>query len=100
MERLPENDTEFAIFQNNIKEDLDKGFSFYFRRKIIEKGNELGEKLFTNGYGNDATQVLRVNLCSQDDEELKTLNDLAPSQIDLAKVVVMKLEELVQGYNL
>lgn len=90
---------ESELTTDKVLEEVKDGGIEEFK-KIIEKGNELGEKLFTNGYGNDATQVLRVNLCSQDDEELKTLNDLVPSQIDLAKVVVMKLEELVNGYNL
>ena len=90
---------ESELTTDKVLEEVKDGGVEEFKN-IIEKGNELGEKLFTNGYGNDATQVLRLNLCSQDDEELKTLNDLVPSQIDLAKVVVMKLEELVNGYNL
>lgn len=67
--------------------------------KIIAKGNELGQKLFENGYGNDATQVLKVNL-SLGEDDMKTLSDLVPSQIDVAKVVVMQLEDLVNNYNL
>ena len=67
--------------------------------KIIAKGNELGQKLFENGYGNDATQVLKVNL-SLGEDDMKTLSDLVPSQIDVAKVVVMQLEDLVKNYNL
>ena len=67
--------------------------------KIIAKGNKLGQKLFENGYGNDATQVLKVNL-SLGEDDMKTLSDLVPSQIDVAKVVVMQLEDLVKNYNL
>lgn len=67
--------------------------------KIIARGNELGQKLFENGYGNDATQVLKVNL-SLGEDDMKTLSDLVPSQIDVAKVVVMQLEDLVKNYNL
>ena len=67
--------------------------------KIIAKGNELGQKLFENGYGNDATQVLKVNL-SLGEDDMKTLSDLVPSQIDVAKVVVMQPEDLVKNYNL
>jgi hypothetical protein len=68
-------------------------------KKIIARGNELGQKLFENGYGNDATHVLKVNL-SLGEDDMKTLSDLVPSQIDVAKVVVMQLEDLVKNYNL
>ena len=86
------------LTQDKVLEEVNIGSVEEFE-ELIKKGNALGQKLFENGYGNDATQVLKVNL-SLGEDDMKTLSDLVPSQIDVAKVVVMQLEDLVNNYNL
>ena len=69
---------------------------------VIEKGKELGNKLAEGGYLNDAMNVLKTNLGVVEEEgnRVKNFGDLIESQIDLAKVVVIELEKLVDKYNL
>lgn len=67
---------------------------------IKERGNELGGILFNAGKLDEATNVLKTNIGVNEDGSPKTFDSLLESQKDLAKLVVMKLEELVAKYNL
>ena len=64
--------------------------------EIIARGQELGGKLAGVGKLEEALNVLRKNLgMSDDDSKTPVMFDsLVPSQIELAKVVVVQLEEL------
>ena len=59
---------------------------------IKAKGIELGSLLASNGHLAEATAV--------DNGNVKMFNDLRDTQIDLTKVIVMELEELVGKYNI
>ena len=55
---------------------------------------ELGSILAENGYLNEAMNVLKTTIGQNEDGSAKMFDDILPTQIDLAQVVVMKLEEL------
>ena len=61
---------------------------------------ELGALLAQRGYLNEATAVLQKNLGLDDDGNVKMFDSLRDTQIDLTKVIVMELEELVTKYNI
>jgi hypothetical protein len=63
------------------------------------KGIELGSKLVSAGLLAEAMNVLKTNIGSHEDGTVKTFNDLVETQIDLAKTVVMRLEELASKHN-
>ena len=67
---------------------------------IKNKGLELGALLAQHGYLNEATAVLQKNLGLDDDGNVKMFDSLRDTQIDLTKVIVMELEELVTKYNI
>lgn len=67
---------------------------------IKNKGLELGALLAQHGYLNEATAVLQKNLGLDDDGNVKMFDSLRDTQIDLTKVIVMELEELVDKYNI
>ena len=67
---------------------------------IKNKGLELGALLAQHGYLNEATAVLQKNLGLDDDGNVKMFDSLRDTQIDLTKVIVMELEELVGKYNI
>lgn len=67
---------------------------------IKSKGVELGSLLASNGHLAEATAVLQRNLGLDDNGNVKMFNDLRDTQIDLTKVIVMELEELVAKYNI
>lgn len=67
---------------------------------LKERGNELGGLLAENGYLEEATAVLTKNIGTNEDGSPKMFSNLKEGQIDLAKVVVMELEELVNKYKL
>ena len=67
---------------------------------IKAKGIELGSLLASNGHLAEATAVLQRNLGLDDNGNVKMFNDLRDTQIDLTKVIVMELEELVGKYNI
>ena len=54
----------------------------------------------SNGHLAEATAVLQRNLGLDDNGNVKMFNDLRDTQIDLTKVIVMELEELVDKYNI
>lgn len=103
----------------NIKTELEKVFKTKYKENqltsnkameeiivtekfedIKAKGITLGSKLFENGHGDEAINILKLNIGSNDDGSPKMFDSLIDSQIDLAKVVVLKLEELNKKYNL
>lgn len=67
---------------------------------VKQRGLELGSLLAENGHLDEATNILKTNIGVNDDGTPKMFDSLLESQIDLAKVVVIKLEELVQKHQL
>jgi hypothetical protein len=67
---------------------------------IKSKGLELGGLLAQNGHLEEATNILKTTIGTNDNGSAKMFDSLVESQVDLAKVVVIKLEELVTKYNL
>lgn len=69
---------------------------------IKTKGMELGQLLASKGYLEDAMNILKVNLGYKDEKNTqpKTFNDLLPAQAELAQVVLLELEKLVEKYNI
>ena len=63
--------------------------------EVKAKGVELGSLLFSNGHAAEATAVLQKNLGLDDNGNVKMFDSLRDSQIDLTKVIVMELQELV-----
>ena len=69
-------------------------------KDIKEKGSELGGLLAQNGYLEEAMVVLKKNIGTEEDGTPKLFDSLKETQLDLAKVVVMELEELATKYKL
>jgi hypothetical protein len=69
---------------------------------IKARGNELGGILAENGRLEEAFNVLRTNIGIADEKtnQPKMFDDLLPSQKELAKVVVMKLEDVCRSHNI
>lgn len=66
--------------------------------EVKAKGVELGSLLFSNGHAAEATAVLQKNLGLDDNGNVKMFDSLRDSQIDLTKVIVMELQELVDKF--
>ena len=67
---------------------------------IKQRGLELGGLLANNGHLDEAMNILKTNIGQDEQGNPKMFDALLPSQIELAKVVVLKLEELINKYNL
>lgn len=68
--------------------------------KIVDRGTELGGILASAGHLEEALHILKLNIGQNEDGSPKMFDTLLPTQVDLAKVVVLKLEALVQQYGL
>lgn len=66
---------------------------------VKAKGMELGNILMSNGYRDETMAVLQRNLGLDEDGCVKSFNSLRETQMDLTKVIVMELEELVEKFN-
>lgn len=67
---------------------------------IKTKGIELGGLLASNGHLAEATAVLQKNLGLDDNGNVKMFDTLRDTQLDLTKVIVMELEELIQKFGI
>ena len=67
---------------------------------IKAKGIELGGLLASNGHLAEATAVLQRNLGLDDNGNVKMFDTLRDTQLDLTKVIVMELEELIQKFGI
>ena len=67
---------------------------------IKAKGIELGGLLASNGHLAEATAVLQRNLGLDDNGNVKMFDTLRDTQLDLTKVIVMELEELIEKFNI
>lgn len=67
---------------------------------IKAKGIELGGLLASNGHLAEATAVLQKNLGLDDNGNVKMFDTLRDTQLDLTKVIVMELEELIKKFNI
>ena len=65
---------------------------------IKAKGVELGGLLASNGHLAEATAVLQKNLGLDDNGNVKMFDTLRDTQLDLTKVIVMELEELIEKF--
>lgn len=89
--RYDKNELTNEKVLTEIKEDV----SF---EDIKTKGMELGNKLAELGHLNEALNILKINIGQDEQGNAKTFDSLLPSQVDLAKVVVLRLEELANKY--
>lgn len=67
---------------------------------IKAKGIELGGLLASNGHLAEATAVLQRNLGLDDNGNVKMFDTLRDTQLDLTKVIVMELEELIKKFGI
>lgn len=67
---------------------------------IKAKGIELGGLLASNGHLAEATAVLQRNLGLDDNGNVKMFDTLRDTQLDLTKVIVMELEELIEKFGI
>ena len=67
---------------------------------IKAKGVELGGLLASNGHLAEATAVLQKNLGLDDNGNVKMFDTLRDTQLDLTKVIVMELEELIEKFGI
>lgn len=79
---------------------IDKTASVEDFEIIKAKGIELGNLLTSNGHLADATAVLQKNLGLDDNGNVKMFDTLRDTQLDLTKVIVMELEELIEKFNI
>ena len=101
------------MYVSQLKENIEKVFnSHYDKSELVDtpaleeiknevsfdevkaRGMELGSILAENGFLNEAMNVLKTTIGQNEDGSAKMFDDILPTQIDLAQVVVMKLEEL------
>lgn len=88
------------LIQTQVFEEVVEEKTF---EDVKSRGKEVGKLLSDFGKLNEALNVLQLNIGRYSQEEggnVKTLDDLLPNQIDLAKVVVLELEKLAKKYNL
>jgi len=96
-----------------IKAVEDLGGDFTTKEKTIDKampvedfnaikarGVELGGILASNGHLAEATAVLQRNLGLDDNGHVKMFDTLRDTQLDLTKVIVMELEDLIKKYEI
>ena len=88
-------DTEYLTNDKTIKE-VTEDVTF---ENLKQRGNELGGLLAQHGLLEEATNILKTNIGVNDDGSPKMFESLLESQIDLAKVVVIKLEDLVTKHK-
>jgi hypothetical protein len=69
---------------------------------VKDRGMALGASLASNGYLEEAMNVLKVQLGYKDEKNAipKTFDDLLPAQVEVAQVAVLELEKLAKKYNL
>ena len=67
---------------------------------IKAKGVELGGLLASNGHLAETTAVLQKNLGLDDNGNVKMFDTLRDTQLDLTKVIVMELEELIEKFGI
>ena len=67
---------------------------------IKAKGIELGGLLASNNHLAEATAVLQKHLGLDDNGNVKMFDTLRDTQLDLTKVIVMELEELIKKFNI
>lgn len=67
---------------------------------IKAKGVELGGLLASNGHLAEATAVLQRNLGLDNNGNVKMFDTLRDTQLDLTKVIVIELEELIQKFGI
>jgi hypothetical protein len=107
-----------SMYVSKIKENLEKLFESKYDKSdlttnvvfevikqddfeaIKNRGLELGGMLANEGHLEEAMSVLKVNIGQDEKGNAKMFDSLVPSQIDLAKVVVLRLEELCDKHNI
>lgn len=69
-------------------------------KTIIQKGMDLGGKLFEAGMIEQVNSIVSANVGVNDDGSIKRFDSLVESQKDIAKIVVIELENLAKKSNL
>lgn len=88
---------EEELKDESLIKEIKQGESF---EAVIEKGMQYGALLSDNGKLDEAMHVLKTEIGTFDNGSVKSFNDLTQNQIEVAKVATLKLEELVNKYNL
>lgn len=95
------------VFKNRYKDEELKNESLITEIKETEtfdevkvRGLDFGALLNDNGKLDEAMYILKTEIGQDESGNPKTFNDLTPAQLEVAKVVTYKLEELVKKYNL
>lgn len=98
MEKLFNNKYDkSSLVSTQVMEEIIETETF---ESVKEKGLELGSLLVENGFMEEAMNILKTNIGQNEDGSPKMFDSLLPTQIDLAKVVVMKLEDLSSKHGL
>lgn len=87
---------DFTTNENTI----DKNIQVEDFESIKQKGIKLGNLLASNGRLDEATAVLQRNLGLDENNRVRMFDSLKDTQVDLTKVIVMELEELIEKYNI
>jgi len=82
---------------NQVMEEIIQDTDF---ESVKKRGLELGSKLVENGLLDEAMNILKTHIGQNEDGSPKMFDTLIDTQIDLAKVVVMKLEELANKHKI
>lgn len=82
---------------DNVMEVIEDKDDF---KEIIARGKALGNMLFQNGLIGEAMNILSTTIGTTDKGEPKTFDDITEQQKDLAKVVVLKLENLCKSHKI
>jgi hypothetical protein len=69
-------------------------------KEVIRRGEEIGGKLFDAGIIDETLSIIKTNIGVDDAGNPKQFKSLIESQVDLAQVVVMELEELAKKHGL
>lgn len=82
--------------KEQVMEEVKNDVSF---EKVVKQGQEYGNRLVEAGFMEDAMNLLKVELGTFEDGRPKSFSDLVHNQIDLAKVVMLKLKDMCEKHN-
>lgn len=92
LEKLFNSKYDKSILTNDqVMEEITVSDNF---EEVKARGLKIGSILVENGYLDESLHILKTNIGQNEDGSAKMFDSLLESQIDLAKVVVMRLEEL------
>lgn len=89
--------TEDELKDESLITEIKQSESF---EEVKARGLLYGSKLAEAGKLDEAMYILKTEIGQNEDGTAKMFDDLSSAQIEVAKVVTFKLEELVKKYNL